>query len=247
MRMVKPDSPTSRGFIAEQRIVRRLTLSIAKRFLSHALLASAEVSQEAKRILCRFSSFCKHFLYSDSIFGTLIKLGAIKKILVATAGIVLGGLILLYFTSAYNEYAEVGYQLQGPLSFNRLFQSSLEITLNEENNGRVGAVPTSEIYVLNGTISQISINGVPLSQVSDYCWFNETCAVIGNLTIQKERTLSAWANIRIVPNEGVSSFSVRAQVSLASDWLHPRNEVHVVIPKDLVYNRTAENIHSLLG
>jgi len=174
-------------------------------------------------------------------------LGAVKKILIAAASIVLGGLILLYFTSAYNEYAEVGYQLQGPLSFDRHFESSLEISLNEENNGNVGGVPTSEIYILNGTINQVSINGVPLSQVSDFCWFNETTAIIGNLTIPKERSLSLWATIKVVPNEGVSSFSVRAEVSLAFDLLHLQNAVHIVIPKELVYNRTAESIYSLLG
>lgn len=174
-------------------------------------------------------------------------MGTVKKILIAAAGIVLGGLILLYFASAYNEYAEVGYQLQGSLSFDRHFQSSLEIALNEENNGKVGAVPTSEIYILNGTIDQVSINGVPMSQVSDFCWFNETTAIIGNLAIPKERSLSLWATIKVVPNEGVLSFSVRAEVSLAGDWLHPRNAVHVVIPKELVYNRTAESIYSLLG
>ena len=95
-------------------------------------------------------------------------MGVFKKIIVGVAIIVIAGLIMLYFASAYNEYAEVGYQLQGPLSFDRNFQSSLPANLNEENNGKVGAVPTSEVHVLNGTISQVSINGVPQSQVSSF-------------------------------------------------------------------------------
>jgi hypothetical protein len=177
----------------------------------------------------------------------VLTLGTIKKITVSVAILVIAGLIMLFLTEAYTEYAEVGYQLHGSSYLDLNLQSSIQIDLNLENTGKIGAVPISKIHVLNGTITQMSINGVPEIQLSKFCWFNETYAIIENLTITKERTLSMWGTIHVIPNEGVQSFAVYADVTLASDWFHPRNSVHIVIPRELIYNRTSINGYTLLG
>jgi len=173
-------------------------------------------------------------------------MGTLKKIAVSVSIIVIAGLIMLYATSAYNEFAEVGYQLKGLASYYRS-KTPLSITLYEENSGKVGAVPISKIYVVNGTITKISINGVPQVQVSDFCWYNETMAIIGNLTIPRERSLSPWATIYVAPDEGVLLFSAEAEVTLEADWFHPRNSVHKVIPTKLIYNGTDASSYNLLG
>lgn len=174
------------------------------------------------------------------------RMGTLKKIGVGVLIIVVAGIIMLYVTSAYNEFAEVGYQLEGPASYYHS-EIQLTITLYEENSGKVGAVPLSKIYVINSTITKISINGVPQVQVSDFCWFNETMAIIGNLTIPRERSLSPWATIYVTSDEGVLTFSVEAEVTLETDWFHPRNSVHKVIPTKLIYNSTDANFYNLLG
>jgi hypothetical protein len=173
-------------------------------------------------------------------------LGTIKKIIIGVAILVIASSIMLFVNEEYTEYAEVGYQLHGSSSLDLSVQSSLQVDLNEENTGNIGAVPISKIHVLNGTITQMYINGVPEIQFSEFCSFNKTYAVIEKLTITKGKPLSTWATVHVTPNEGVQSFTVYANVTLTSDWLHLRNSVHVVIPKELVYNRTSINGYTLL-
>lgn len=68
-----------------------------------------------------------------------------------------------------------------------------------------------------------------------------------NLTLAKNTALSGWASVYVVPKENVDSFSIRAQVDLATDWWHPKNSVIKIIPWELVYNRTGTNTYTLLS
>jgi len=173
-------------------------------------------------------------------------LGALKKIAIGVAIAVIAGIIMLFINVAWNEYAEVGYQLEGSSSLDLNFDSSLQVDLRLENDGNIGAVPISKIYALNATIIRVSISGVADYQLSKYCTFNENMVTISNLTIPKGRPLSVWATVYVVPNEGITSFTIYAHVELWGDWLHPRNSVTSILPTELVYNRTSTHRYELL-
>jgi len=176
----------------------------------------------------------------------VLVLGALKKIAISVAIIVIAGTIMFVVNIAWNEYAEVGYQLHGPSLLDLNFDSSLQVDLKGKNAGNIRAVPISKIYVLNATIVQVSISGAAQHQLSKYCYFNQTMAIISNLTIAKEKPFSVWATIYVVPNEGVASFTIYADVELQRDWLHPRNYVARVLPTELIYNCTSTNRYGLL-
>jgi hypothetical protein len=186
------------------------------------------------------------FLYGLVHVKLGVILGAAKKIAIGITILVMAGIIMLFINTTWSEYAEVGYQLQGPKSLDLNYESSLEVDLRKKNDGNIGAVPISKIYVLNATIVQVSINGIAQHQLSKYCYFNETMATISNLTIAKGRSLSVWATIYVVPNEEVASFTIYADVGLRSDWLHPRNNIMRILPTELIYNCTSANNYSLL-
>ena len=173
-------------------------------------------------------------------------LGALKKIAIGVAIAVIAGTIMLFVNTAWNEYAEVGYQLEGPSSLDLNFDSSLQVHLKEENDGNIRAAPISKVYVLNATFIRVSISGVAQYQLSKYCEINETMVTISDLTIPKGRPLSVWATVYVEPKEGVASFAVYADVDLRGDWLHPRNTVKRILPTELLYNRTSTSRYSLL-
>jgi len=172
--------------------------------------------------------------------------GTLKKIGIGVAIPVLAGIVLIFANAAYNEYAEVGYQLNGPSFLDLNFDSSLEVKLKEENEGNLAVVPISTVVVKNANIIDVSINGVAQYMLSDYCTFNETMATITNLRLSKGRSLSDFATIHVLPNEGVPTFSIKAEVILPPDMFHPRNDITRILPFELVYNQTSANRYSLL-
>jgi hypothetical protein len=172
--------------------------------------------------------------------------GMLKKILVGVAILVIAAIIGLFINSAWNDYAEVNYQIQGANSFYATGTNYLVITLKIGNDGNIGVVPTSEIYVINATIIGVSIPNVAQYELSNYCHYNDTVVTISNLTVAKGISMSDWATINITPNEGVLSFSVSASVTLPSDWLHPNSKPMRNLPTELFYNQTSPNSYTLL-
>lgn len=173
-------------------------------------------------------------------------LGVGTKIAVGVAIAVISGLLLLLANIMVNEHAEVSFQLQGTSAIDTRFNSSLEVTLYEGNNGNIGAVTISKISVLNATITQVSIPGVAQYQLHDFCEFNDTMATISNLTVVKGSSLFKWATILVTPNEGVQSFQISVHVELSSDYLHPRNSISATPPTDLVYYQTSMDVYELV-
>lgn len=170
----------------------------------------------------------------------------ITLIAVGVLIIVLGAIGTLIVTDAYNNYAVVDYQLQGPNSFFVSGNNYLDITLNEGNSGTIDIAPSTTISVVNATIVGVSIPDVAQFQLSDFCQYNSTSATISNLTEVKGSGLSALATIQISPNSGTQLFSISVLVSLPADWLHYKNTTMRDLPTELDYNLTSSYTYSLL-
>jgi hypothetical protein len=169
-----------------------------------------------------------------------------KSIAVGVTILALAAIIGLFINAAWNDYAELDYQLQGPGGFYATGDRSLDVTLKEGNSGNIGVTPTTEISVLNATITGVSIPGVAPFQLDYYCQYNGTLATISNLTAAKGSALSAWATIFVKPNNGVQSFSISASVTLPFDLQHLKNTSMRDLPTELDYNQTTANSYDLL-
>lgn len=169
-----------------------------------------------------------------------------KNLAVTVAGIVIATIILLFVNAAWNDYADVEYQLQGPGGFFATGNNFLDISLMEGNSGNIGVVPTTEISVVNATITGALIPNVAQFELYDYCQYNGTVATIFNLTAVKGSSLSNWATIFITPNKGVRSFTVSASVTLPTDLLHFKSTSMRDLPTELDYNQTNTNQYTLL-
>lgn len=173
-------------------------------------------------------------------------MGMGKKILAGVAIIVIAAIIAGALNAAWNDYAVLNYQLQGPSTFFAASNNYLEIILNEGNSGDIGVVPTTQVSVMNATITGVSIPNVAQYELLNYCQYNDTVATISNLTATKGSSLSKWATINITPYQGTPSFSVSASVTLPTDWLHWKNTSFRNLPTELDYNRTSADSYSLL-
>jgi len=176
--------------------------------------------------------------------GNSIKKKVIEKILGGLIVAVLVVLITQIVASAWNNYALVGYQLSAPMyAYSR---EALQIDLNLDNKGNIGAVPVSTVYVVNATIQMVSIPNVAAYQLSEFCSFNSTTATITNLTIEAGRQLSIWASIYAIPNEGAATFGVYSSVALPHDVFHPKSRPIRILPYELVYNATSPGVYKKL-
>ena len=152
--------------------------------------------------------------------------------------------ITFFINSAWNDYADVYYQMSGSKWV--WSHESAKIDLNLQNKGKIGIVPTCTVFIVNATIQSVLISGVPEYQLSNFCSFNDTVAKFTNLTLSAGWGLGGWASIYVVPDKGVSSFSASAQVTLPFDLLHPNNKVGRIIPYELMYNATDSGVFELL-
>lgn len=162
-----------------------------------------------------------------------------KTVAVGVAIIVIAGIIALFVNAIWNDYAMVEYNLKGPDSFYIMPINYLDIGLYQGNSGDIGVVPTTEISVINATITGVSISNVAQFELYNYCQYNTTEATISNLTAVKGSSLSSWATVHITPNNGTPSFSVSASVTLPPDLLHPKSSSFRDLPVELDYNRTS--------
>jgi hypothetical protein len=169
-----------------------------------------------------------------------------KNLIVGVAILVIAAAIGLLINTELSDYAVLDYQLQGPSGFFVTGNNYLDITLKEGDSGNIGVVPTTEISVVNATITGVSIPGVAQFQLNGYCQYNGTLATISNLTAVAGSSLSNWATIQITPNNGAKSFSVSASVTLPTDWLHFKNTSMIHLPTELDYNQTSTNQYTLL-
>jgi hypothetical protein len=163
------------------------------------------------------------------------------KITIAVTISVISLIATLIITSAWSEYADIGYTLSAA-SWAYSYEP-LKVDLKLRNRGQISAVPTSTVYVVNATIQRVSIPNVAEYQLSKFCWNNATHVIIGNLTISTEwQTANLWASVFVIPDEGASSFGVYSTVIVPYDFLHPNNNVMRLLPVELVYNETSTSI-----
>jgi len=174
-----------------------------------------------------------------------VRTRSIKWIMIgAIVTAVIGTSITLLITSAWKDYAKVGYQLSS--SKWAYSGESLEVDLRLNNEGNLDVVPVSTITVVNATIQRVSIPNVAEYQLSRYCSYDNLCATITNLTITSDWGLATWESIYVIPNEGATSFGVYSQVTLPFDLLHPNSKVIRIIPYELVYNYAGNDVYELL-
>jgi hypothetical protein len=172
-------------------------------------------------------------------------MGKGSKIAVGVAIAVIAAIIILFVNAVWNDYVALDYRLQGPNAF-YVFNNYLDVNLYQGNSGNIGVVPTTEISVINATITGVSISNIAQFELHNYCQYNATEATISNLTAVKGSSLSNWATIHITPSNGTQSFSVSASVTLPSDLLHPKSTPVRNLPVELDYNRTSTDQYTLL-
>jgi hypothetical protein len=169
-----------------------------------------------------------------------------KGIIIGISIPVIAGVILLFGNIMANERAEVTYQLQGENALNPSRNLPLEVFLYEGNSGNFEAGTIATVTVTNATIMQVSVSGIGQPDLYNYCQYNSTLAKISNLTAAKGSSLTKWATIYVTPDQGVKTFQISTSLTLASDWMHPRNSVMATLPTTLVYNRTSTDLYELL-
>jgi len=150
-------------------------------------------------------------------------------------------IITLIITSAWEEYAIVGYNLSSPdWAFSN---EQLKVNFNIKNSGKVDVVPEIIVTVENATIEKIEIPNVAEYQLSSFCSYDNSCAKFTNLKLSSDwDQLGVWSSIYILPKEGVASFKINATVNLPYDFFHPKNEVTRILPWEFIY--TSSDGHS---
>jgi hypothetical protein len=173
-------------------------------------------------------------------------MGNVSKVVIGVTILVIAAVIGLFITAAWNDYAELNYRLQGPSEFYASGNNHLDISLYQGNSGNIGVIPTTQISVVNATITGVSMEDVAQYELPNFCQYNDTVANISKLTVVKGRSLSNWATIYVTPKNGVPSFSVSASVTLPTDWQHPKSTSMKNLPIELDYNQTGTNSYVLL-
>ena len=169
--------------------------------------------------------------------------GTMKKVVVA---VVIAVAVLLasdFVNDAYNQYAVVGYSLSAATTTSAP-SNIIQISLNVYNSGNANAVPTFTVNVVNATIQQVSIPNLTENELANFCSYNNETATITNLTVTAGQTSIEWATVSVIPNIGVSSFSVSSSASLPLDITHPKDTTMANIPFELFYILTSQGVYA---
>ena len=152
---------------------------------------------------------------------------------------VLVAILILIATNAINsaddEYADVGYTLLANDWISR--DGNLKVELKLKNDGNIDCTPISKFFVENATIQKVEINGVQQVNLWKYCNSTDDAKsiTIDSLIAQAEMKFSTWATVTVVPDEGVSGFSVHSLVTIPDDLMHPNNKAVGTVPRELFY------------
>lgn len=143
-------------------------------------------------------------------------------------------IVTLIITSAWEEYADVGYNLS---AVNWVFPSeTLKVDFNIKNSGKVDVVPEITVTVENATIEKVDIPNVAEYQLSNFCYYDNSSARFTNLKLSTDwDQLGVWSSIYIIPKEDVTSFKINASVNLPYDFFHPKNTVTRILPWEFIY------------
>jgi hypothetical protein len=158
---------------------------------------------------------------------------AVKKIGIAVAIAVIVLIATSFVDDAYNDYAIVQYSLSA--DENTYPNLPLEVSLYLKNAGGANAVPTSIISAVNATIQKVSIPSVTSNSLPRFCCYDDTTVTISNMTITAGQGLTLWAIVSIIPESGVSSFSITSHASVSFDIAHPKNTAVSTTPFELFY------------
>ena len=146
-----------------------------------------------------------------------------KKVFTGLLIAVLVAVFAVFFVDEYFNYAKVDYYLSGPTYVGA--GEVLQVNLYLYDAGSVNVVPTFTVQVVNATIQSISVPSIASRNLSDFCWFNGTTALIENITASSKANSPLWAVVSVVPSNSVSSFSIFSNATIPFDVLHIRNVI----------------------
>lgn len=169
-----------------------------------------------------------------------------KSFVFSVAVIVVAGIIMLIVRAAWYDYADVGYSLSGPSSLDLRYEDSLAVELKLNNEGNMRIAPISKVWVVNATITKVSIPNIMESELENYCSGNSTCITISERSIPKEiKNPMLWATIYVIPNNEAASFGIYSDVDVSFDWFHLRTTKICIIPCKLMYDLTSSDVYTL--
>jgi hypothetical protein len=163
-----------------------------------------------------------------------------KKVLTGILIVVLVVAFAVFFIDEYFNYAKVDYYLSGPTYVG--VDGVLQVNLYLYDAGSVNVVPNFTVRVVNATIQSVSIPSVAANNLSDFSWFNGTTAFIENITASAKANSDLWAIVYVVPNSGVSSFSIFSDATIPFNVLHIRNVIASAPPNEVSYNLTSSSL-----
>jgi hypothetical protein len=160
-----------------------------------------------------------------------------KKVFTSILIVVLVAASAIFFVDEYLNYAIVEYYLSGPSYVNS--GVVLQVNLYVYDAGNVNAEPALKVTVVNATIQRVSVPSVVAGNLSSFCWFNGTTALIENITASAKANYALWGVVYVVPGSNVSSFTIFANATIPFDILHIRNVVTPRAPSEIYYSLTS--------
>lgn len=160
-----------------------------------------------------------------------------RKILASVLIVVLAAASTAFIVQEYLNYANIEYYLSGVSYIKAGY--ALPVNLYLYDKGNVDVKPTLKVTALNATIQNITISGVSACNLSGYCWFNATTAVIGNLTASAKANTALWGIIYILPKSSVSSFAIFSNATVPFDFMHLRNTAEPRQTSQIYYSLTS--------
>jgi hypothetical protein len=127
----------------------------------------------------------------------------------------------------------ISYYFNGPITPAAPNQV-LSLEWHLQISGNIKTInPLSRIIVSNATIQSVMIPGLAPSQINECTTINNDNIIVGNLSqIYGSALGSLNIYILLIPNNGVSSFSISGNVSLPS-YAHDAGKTY---PVQLIYN-----------
>jgi hypothetical protein len=163
-----------------------------------------------------------------------------KKVFTGILIVVLVVAFAVFFVDEYSNYAKVEYYLSGPTYVG--VGGVLQVNFYLYDSGSVNVVPTFTVRVVNATIQSVSIPSIAADNLSDFCWFNGTTALIENITASAKANSALWAIVYVVPSSSVSSFSIFSNATIPFDVLHIRNVITSFPPNEVSYRLTSSSL-----
>ena len=163
----------------------------------------------------------------------------IKKVFAGVLIMVLVVAFAFLLVDEYFNYAKVEYYLSGSTYVN--VGGVLQVNLYLYDSGSVNVEPTYTVRVINATIQSVSIPSIAASSLPNFCSFNETSALIANITASSKLNSALWATVYVVPSNSVTSFRIFSNATIPFDVFHIRNVITSTSSDEVSYNLTSSN------